>query len=225
MPEGASTVDYVTGEVLDVMSTETNGTQFIGGYHAPVSWWLELQAGEVRKTSNTDTAMEDTTAVGATGLYYPIPRSADMWLDCTSGRRYWIDSVKIKSKIKHVPVVVDLVLDEIPFTDVAYKVEGVDSDDADLSSGGQFPSIKTIVWKDAWVLNTSYIADNLVYVDGSTYICIANHTSTNDSTPGTGVQWQSYWALFARKGTDGTNGQSGQGVGGFAHNLLFLGGA
>jgi len=225
MHEGASVVDFVTGEVLDVLSEGTSGTQFIGGYHAPISWWLELRAGEVRKTSRTEAAMEDETSVGATGLYYPIPRNADMWLDCTSGRRYWISSVTIKSKIKHVPVVVDLVLDEIPFTDIAYKVEAVDSDDSDLSIGGRFPSIKTVLWKDAWVLNLSYTVDNLVYIDGSTYICTANHVSNNDSKPTSGSQWQSYWALFAKGGRDGVDGTSGTHASGFAHNLLFLGGA
>jgi len=55
------------------------------------------------------------------------------------------------------------------------------------------------VWEGSWVTATSYAINNLVNINGNTYICVTTHTSTvfaNDLADGK-------WELIAAKGADG----------------------
>lgn len=54
-------------------------------------------------------------------------------------------------------------------------------------------------WKGAWVTATSYVKDDLVQNNGSTYICLVAHTSGTFSTDLAAVKWE----LFASKGDSG----------------------
>ena len=56
----------------------------------------------------------------------------------------------------------------------------------------------------AWQNTTSYTRGQWVQDGGSSYLCIANHTSLSAlNRPGLGSGWASYWALFAAKGNPG----------------------
>lgn len=55
----------------------------------------------------------------------------------------------------------------------------------------------------AWVTSTSYIFNALVTRSDVVYRCIQAHTSGTLSAPGTGDNWQQYWAI---KGTGGNDG-------------------
>lgn len=70
-----------------------------------------------------------------------------------------------------------------------------------------------------WTTATSYAPDVCVTNDGSSYYCIAPHTSGATNEPGTGVDWQDYWQLSAQKGDPGANG-AGVPVGGAAGQIL-----
>lgn len=54
-------------------------------------------------------------------------------------------------------------------------------------------------WKGAWTTATSYIINDLVREDGSTYICVEAHTSGTFSTDLSASKWE----LFAQKGAAG----------------------
>lgn len=57
----------------------------------------------------------------------------------------------------------------------------------------------------AWQNTTNYTRGQWVQDGGSSYLCIANHTSLSAlNRPGLGSGWASYWALFAAKGNPGT---------------------
>lgn len=60
----------------------------------------------------------------------------------------------------------------------------------------------------AWATATDYEAGDVVQHDGSSYIAIAEHTSASASEPGTGADWDDYWALLASGGTSGVDGVS-----------------
>lgn len=117
---GQAILDPDTGEIVNHQSATGKGTAFNGGYYTPVTYWLDLGAGETRKIDQTELGTNDNFSITASGMAFPLPRSKDMWQDCTSGKRYFIESVVNKTKIRHIPVVVDLVLKEIPMSDVAY---------------------------------------------------------------------------------------------------------
>lgn len=56
----------------------------------------------------------------------------------------------------------------------------------------------------AWQNATNYTRGQWVQDGGSSYLCIANHTSLGAlNRPGLGSGWASYWALFAAKGSPG----------------------
>ena len=61
------------------------------------------------------------------------------------------------------------------------------------------PASATPDWKSAWVTATSYVKDDLVREDGSSYIAITAHTSGTFSTDLSGGLWE----LFAQKGSAG----------------------
>jgi hypothetical protein len=61
-----------------------------------------------------------------------------------------------------------------------------------------------IVGKGNWAAGQGYVISNAVVgSDGAMYLCIANHTSTTDDKPTTGVNWQTYWRLGVQAITGG----------------------
>lgn len=58
-------------------------------------------------------------------------------------------------------------------------------------------------WQGAWLTATDYDAGNMVFNDGSAYVCILDHTSGASSEPGTGGSWTTYWDLMAQQGSAG----------------------
>ena len=63
-------------------------------------------------------------------------------------------------------------------------------------------------WKGAWADGTSYVVNDLVENDGSVYIATSNNVGSSSTEPGVGLNWTSYWDLFAAGGTDGLDGES-----------------
>jgi hypothetical protein len=69
-----------------------------------------------------------------------------------------------------------------------------------------------IIWKGNWDTNVNYNIDDIVFVEGSSYICVSAHLSAA-SFLSDAVKWQ----LLARSGSQGTNGSNGiQGLQGFS---------
>lgn len=69
----------------------------------------------------------------------------------------------------------------------------------------------SIVWRGAWGVGNTYAELEAVEHNGSSYICIADHSSTSADEPGVGTSWTSYWDLMAKKGLDGTGDLTGPG--------------
>lgn len=58
-----------------------------------------------------------------------------------------------------------------------------------------------IEWQGMWLTATGYAIGDGVSNDGSSYICVANHTSGAGNEPGTGASWQDNWDLIAAAAT------------------------
>lgn len=54
-----------------------------------------------------------------------------------------------------------------------------------------------------------YKINDVVSNDGSSYICIQDHTSGTTTEPGTGASWTTYWELAAQMGNQGNQGSAG----------------
>lgn len=63
-----------------------------------------------------------------------------------------------------------------------------------------------LTWRGAWAGSTAYALNDGVSHNGSSYICIAAHTSSASDEPGVGGSWSSYWDIIAEKGATGASG-------------------
>lgn len=68
---------------------------------------------------------------------------------------------------------------------------------------------KGINWQGAWATSTAYVVDDAIENDGSSYICISDHTSGATDEPGVGASWTTFWNLLAAKGDVGATGADG----------------
>ena len=65
-------------------------------------------------------------------------------------------------------------------------------------------NISSFTWRGAWQDGNSYAVDDMVEVDGSSYVAIADHTASSSNKPGSGGSWQSNWDLLVQ-GTPGSS--------------------
>jgi hypothetical protein len=61
-------------------------------------------------------------------------------------------------------------------------------------------------WLGPWEDPFTYVLNDCVSNDGSSYVCISGHESDASTEPGVGVYWATYWELIAEKGVDGSPG-------------------
>lgn len=64
-------------------------------------------------------------------------------------------------------------------------------------------AIVGMFWREAWVTATDYVKSDGVENDGSSYLCLLLHTADASNEPGVGVDWETYWSLFASQGDTG----------------------
>lgn len=68
-------------------------------------------------------------------------------------------------------------------------------------------------WQGAWQTATAYVENDAVENNGSSYICISDHTSgSDDDEPGVGANTDTYWDLVASAGEDGEAGGASIGL-------------
>ncbi len=86
--------------------------------------------------------------------------------------------------------------------------DGTSFTTSDLT-GPQGTAGGSMSWQGAWEVSTSYLVDDAVKNDGSSYICIQEHTSSAGDEPGVGGSWETCWDLFAKAGETGPKGDKG----------------
>lgn len=70
--------------------------------------------------------------------------------------------------------------------------------------------VSIVYWKNLWTNSVSYIRGDGVHLNGTSYICILDHTASSDKEPGVGANWVEYWNVLAQKGDKGDQGEQGE---------------
>jgi hypothetical protein len=117
-------LDPVTGQSLDSNCQICYGTRIAGGYFAPLPHqYVEVPpyVGEEGWTAGPEGT--SLNLIGpATFLGLPILSSKDLWVDASSDLRYHIGKIETKKYIRSLPLVVNVSLEQLDFSHVAYKI-------------------------------------------------------------------------------------------------------
>lgn len=84
------------------------------------------------------------------------------------------------------------------------KITGAKGDEGEQGDPGQ-----GFTWEDTWTTATAYEPYDVVFEDGSSYVCILSHTSGSTTQPGVGASWETNWSLLAQRGGQGIPGDEG----------------
>ena len=97
----------------------------------------------------------------------------------------------------------DLDMNSRRVINVADPVNG--SDVVTKSYLDNYPSIikVTFNWLGDWTTSTSYKVNDSVQHNGSSYVCVVDHTSDASTEPGVGGSYNTVWDLVAAKGDTG----------------------
>jgi WD40 repeat protein len=97
-------------------------------------------------------------------------------------------------------------------------VTGSNTISVDVSQVGQ-QGVKGVNYiTGGWVVSTAYADSDVLYNNGTSYICILAHTSASTDEPGVGVNTATYWEVFSASGADGADGADGAGFTGGSYN-------
>jgi len=80
---------------------------------------------------------------------------------------------------------------------------------ADGTSGADGIDGVSFIWRGIWSDSSSYIINDVVYNNGSSYISIADHDASLPTEPGDGTAWITVWNIMALKGEKGDTGPQG----------------
>jgi hypothetical protein len=118
--------DALTHEVSDSNCPVCNGTGFEVGYHPP----LKLQCWDLSTQTiaeDIDTQLKGTTRVDpyvtARVIGFPSLQRDDIWVNAASDERWVVRSIKISAAMRGVPIIYDVTMGLLPFTNAAYAVE------------------------------------------------------------------------------------------------------
>jgi len=64
----------------------------------------------------------------------------------------------------------------------------------------QIAAGRGLVWQGTWSTATAYTDVDAVFSGGTSYVCIAAHTSGSSTEPGVGASWETYWDVLASSG-------------------------
>lgn len=64
-------------------------------------------------------------------------------------------------------------------------------------------------WRGDWVIGEPYVQGDVVYNNGSSYVCYFPHTGSSVYQPGVSALWQDRWEYVAQKGDTGATGATG----------------
>ena len=118
--------DQLTQEVLDSDCPVCNGTGFEIGYHPPLS----LQCWDI----STQTIQEDVDAqfkgmtrhnpyITARVIGFPAINKSDIWVNGSSDERWLVETIQVAAAIRNVPVVYQVKMGLLPFSNTAYAIE------------------------------------------------------------------------------------------------------
>jgi hypothetical protein len=141
MPKQAVT-SFLTGEPVRTRSAATAGTEFLGGYYAPVPFAVDFQpAGthEERDGVRMRGTVDDraTMQSGRVVLDPPLAEN-DVFVVDGSDERFVVHEIRYRAIIRRIPVVADVDLRLAPRSDVVYGITVPDGVDTEACYGGRW---------------------------------------------------------------------------------------
>lgn len=118
--------DQLTQEVTDANCPVCNGTGFEVGYHPvlPMQCWdLSPQIIQEDVDTNMKGATREQAYVDARVIGFPALNKYDIWINGTSDERWMVETIQVAAAIRNVPIVYQVKLGLLPFSNMAYSLE------------------------------------------------------------------------------------------------------
>lgn len=115
--------DFVTGESTTENCSSCYGTGRVPGYHGPYPGWFVFNPERRSKgLENDNQGVHEHPKFNIRLIGFPRLKKDDVIVDSTSDRRYYVDTVVAVAEIRRIPIVQDIVGNEITRTSAAYKL-------------------------------------------------------------------------------------------------------
>ncbi len=136
-PRCPTCLDEFTEEVGRTNCEDCYGTGFENGYFDPLpACFADISEDTGREHRDANIGMENKQVIKGRFIGDPQLYSYDVWVDKTSGKRYYIHCVNTVSQVRGVAIIYDAELRLAPFSDVIYTVP--------ISTGFSAPRTKQI---------------------------------------------------------------------------------
>lgn len=119
-------LDPFTGEVTDSKCSTCFGNRWVGGYYDPVpKIYMDIQLDQSNEQRNLSTGEGMDYSIITSARFTATPQLAhrDIWVNKYSDERYIIRSVKTRSQIRGVQIIVECELRKLPYDDIVYSIE------------------------------------------------------------------------------------------------------
>ena len=116
--------DFNTGEVCDAACRHCFGTGWLGGYYKPIPCcWFDVRPADASIRYDLQVQGPVTnTRFEARAIASPLLISGDLWTNKQNSERYRIIQLQPIVEMKGVPVVYQLAMERLPFSDIAYQL-------------------------------------------------------------------------------------------------------
>ena len=118
--------DELTQEVLDSDCPVCNGTGFEVGYHPPLAlqcWDISPQTIQEDVDAQVRGATRESPYISARVIGFPAINTNDIWVNGSSDERWLVDAIQVAAAIRGVPLVYQIKMGLIPFSNTAYAIE------------------------------------------------------------------------------------------------------
>lgn len=115
--------DFVTGESTTENCNSCYGTGRTPGYHGPYDSWFVFNPERRQKgLENDHQGVHEHPTFNIRLIGFPRLKKDDVIVDTTSDRRYYVDTVVAVAEIRRIPIVQDVVANEITRTSAVYRL-------------------------------------------------------------------------------------------------------
>jgi len=119
-------LDPLTKEITDNDCPECSGSGFAVGWHPPLAmqcWDLSPQMIDEDVDNNVKGNTRNNPYVSARVIGFPAVNKWDVWINANSDERWAVESIKIVAAIRNIPLIYELKLGLLPFSNSAYAIE------------------------------------------------------------------------------------------------------
>jgi len=118
--------DQLSEEITDSDCPVCSGTGFETGFHPPVPmqcWDLSPQVIQEQVDNNVKGTSRENPYVNARVIGFPALNKYDVWVNGSSDERWSIDTIQVTAALRGVPLVYQVRMGLLPFSNAMYAVE------------------------------------------------------------------------------------------------------